>query len=35
VNLTMSYRTSVFSKPEISAVRGRFVAAVRGLEAGK
>lgn len=35
VNLTMSYRTSVFSKPDISAVRGRFVAAVRGLEAGK
>jgi hypothetical protein len=32
VNLTMSYRTSVFSKPEISAVRERFVAAVRGLE---
>ena len=32
VNLTMSYRTSVFSRPEISAVRERFTAAVRGLE---
>jgi hypothetical protein len=32
VNLAMSYRTSVFSRPEISAVRDRFVAAVRGLE---
>ena len=31
VNLAMSYRTSVFSHPEISAVRGRFLAAVRGL----
>jgi hypothetical protein len=34
VNLAMSYRTSVFSKVEISAVRERFVAAVRGLEDG-
>ena len=33
VNLTMSYRTSVFSRAEISAVRQRFVAAVSGLEA--
>ena len=33
VNLAMSYRTSVFSRSEISAVRDRFVAAVRGLEA--
>lgn len=32
VNISMSYRTSVFSKAEISAVRGRFVAAVAGLE---
>ncbi|MEO8793233.1 MAG: hypothetical protein ABI464_12980 [Chthoniobacteraceae bacterium] len=34
VNLTMSYRTSVFPRTEISAVRERFVAAVSGLEAG-
>ena len=33
VNLTMSYRTSVFSRAETSAVRGRFIAAVQGLEA--
>jgi NRPS condensation-like uncharacterized protein len=32
VNLAMSYRTSVFSRPEISAVRERFLAAVHGLE---
>ena len=32
VNLSMSYRTSVYSGEEISAVRGRFTAAVRGLE---
>jgi len=35
VNLAMSYRTSVFSRTEISAVRDRFVSAIRGLEAGK
>ena len=35
VNLAMSYRTSVFSHPEISAVRGRFLAASRGLEGVK
>ena len=33
VNLAVSYRTSVFSRPEISAVRERFTAALRGLEA--
>ena len=33
VNLTMSYRTSVFSQPEIFAVRERFIAAARGMEA--
>ena len=33
VNLSMSYRTSVFSREEIATVRGRFTAAVRGLEA--
>lgn len=32
VNLSMSYRTSVFSRQEISSVRERFTAAVRGLE---
>jgi hypothetical protein len=35
VNLAMSYRTSVFSRLEISAVRERIVTAMRGLEAGK
>jgi hypothetical protein len=29
----MSYRTSVYSREEISAVRERFTAAVGGLEA--
>ena len=33
VNLSLSYRTSVFPRAEISAVRERFVAALRGLEA--
>ena len=33
VNLAVSYRTSVFSRSEISAVRERFTAALRGLEA--
>jgi hypothetical protein len=33
VNLSMSYRTSVYSREEISAVRERFTAAVGGLEA--
>jgi len=33
VNLSMSYRTSVFPKPEILAMRERFLAALRGLEA--
>ena len=33
VNVSMSYRTSVFSREEIATVRGRFTAAVRGLEA--
>ncbi len=33
VNLAMSYRTSVFPRAEISAVRERFVAAICGLEA--
>ncbi len=33
VNLAMSYRTSVFSRAEISAMRERFLAAVSGLEA--
>jgi hypothetical protein len=33
VNLAMSFRTSVFSRQEISAVRERFTATVRGLEA--
>jgi NRPS condensation-like uncharacterized protein len=32
VNVSMSYRTSVFSKPQISDVRARFIAAVAGLE---
>ncbi len=32
VNVSMSYRTSVFSRVEISTVRERFTAAVRGLE---
>lgn len=32
VNISMSYRTAVFSKEEISGVRGRFAAAVAGLE---
>ncbi len=32
VNLALSYRTSVFSREEIAAVRGRFTAAVRALE---
>ncbi len=32
VNLAMSYRTSVFPRTEISALRERFAAAVRGLE---
>ncbi len=31
VNVSMSYRTSVFSKAEISGVRGRFAAAVAAL----
>ena len=31
VNLSMSYRTSVYSREEISVVRERFTAAVRGL----
>ena len=35
VNLAMSYRTSVFAPAEISGVRGRFLAAARGLEGGK
>ena len=35
VNLAMSYRASVFPRAEISAVRARFTAAVRGLEDGK
>jgi len=33
VNLAMSYRTSVFSRLEISAMRGRLVSAAGGLEA--
>ncbi len=33
VNLSMSYRTAVFSREEIAVVRERFTAAVRGLEA--
>ena len=33
VNLSMSYRMSVFSRAQISGVRERFVAAVCGLEA--
>ena len=31
VNLSMSYRTSVFSRQDISTVRERFTAAIRGL----
>jgi hypothetical protein len=33
VNLAISHRTSVFSRPGISAARERLVAAVRGLGA--
>lgn len=32
VNLSMSWRTAVFSRPQISALRERFTSAVRGLE---
>ena len=32
VNLSMSYRTAVFSRQDITVVRERFTAAVRGLE---
>ena len=32
VNIAMSYRTSVFSQPDVAAVCARFTSAVRGLE---